>query len=266
MSYYETLKNELRELAVKYALNKELEDMIHPSGLRKTAVLFSKPEYSFHPDSWNEIKSKKKYNDRIKKTHSNVGTGILEMQSSNSSDALAMNIFCYPKIKEWKGIANLFGLESITDIEFGIKPNIHKTETKEEKTEIDLVLHNADEKVYCECKLTESDFTSKEKEEVLKYKEFHNIFEASYLPQTDKEFNNYQLIRNILAAEQKKTKFVLICDMRRPDLAREFYRTVRCIKDSYIELRNSCEIIYWQDIANVSGQELKEFLFEKYGM
>jgi hypothetical protein len=54
--------------------------------------------------------------------------------------------------------------------------------------------------------------------------------------------------------------------MRRPDLTKSFYQTIRCIKDEYLELRYNCEIIYWQDIAHVVGKELKDFLKEKYGI
>ena len=54
--------------------------------------------------------------------------------------------------------------------------------------------------------------------------------------------------------------------MRRPDLAKSFYQTIRCIKDEYAKLRTNCEIVYWQDIANKAGKELKEFLKEKYGI
>jgi hypothetical protein len=75
---------------------------------------------------------------------------------------------------------------------------------------------------------------------------------------------NYQLIRNILAAYQLKCRFILICDMRRPDLVKNFYQTIRCIKDEHIDLRLSCDIIFWQDIAKKCGAELKFFLKEKY--
>jgi hypothetical protein len=54
--------------------------------------------------------------------------------------------------------------------------------------------------------------------------------------------------------------------MRRPDLAKSFYQTVRCIQDKYLDLRTNCEIVYWQDIAQVVPKDLKHFLKEKYGI
>lgn len=88
----------------------------------------------------------------------------------------------------------------------------------------------------------------------------------NYLIQSDSFYDNYQLIRNILAAELLAARFILLCDMRRPDLAKSFYQTARCIKDEYLYLRMNCEIIYWQDISNCSGKVLKKFLSLKYGI
>jgi hypothetical protein len=86
------------------------------------------------------------------------------------------------------------------------------------------------------------------------------------LIQNETSYLNYQLIRNILAAYQHKSRFILLSDMRRPDLAKSFYQTVRCIQDRYLDLRTNCEIVYWQDIAQVVPKDLKHFLKEKYGI
>ncbi len=118
----------------------------------------------------------------------------------------------------------------------------------------------------CECKLTEEGFTEKVKSEVHKYLKFEDVFHVNKLIQNDNNYCNYQLIRNILAAEQHNCRFILICDMRRPDLAKSFDETISCIKDEYLALRSNCEIIYWQDFAQVVDDELKVFLEEKYGI
>jgi len=73
------------------------------------------------------------------------------------------------------------------------------------------------------------------------------------------------LIRNILATyENENHKFMMICDMRRPDLIRSFYKTVSCIKN--VELRQRCDFITWQEISNACDKELKAFLQLKYGL
>ena len=65
------------------------------------------------------LKQTGKMAERLKKDHTKVQNAY-EMQSSNSSDALLMNIFCHPKLNSWKGIRNLFGVSDIKP-EFGIQ-------------------------------------------------------------------------------------------------------------------------------------------------
>jgi hypothetical protein len=131
---------------------------------------------------------------------------------------------------------------------------------KPDDTEIDMKLDN----IYIEAKLTESDFTKKEKSIVESYDNFGEVFERDYLEHYSNKYLNYQLIRNILAAYQDKYNFILLCDARRPDLIREFYLTVRCIKD--VSLRSRCNIVLWQEVCKCVGGDLKPFLIEKYGL
>ncbi len=269
MKYNELLKKELIYLGEVYGKNNFGNAYAQPNEPRNSSLIFGKVNYSFQRDSWSVIEKDDKYSERIRKIHPNVQTkdaSILEMQSSNSSDALAMNIFCHPKIKKWKGISNLFEVENISTIEFGFEAKVLKKNQKqvtEDKTEVDVLLNNS---IIIECKLTENDFVLREKFIVESYNDFKNIFHKDKLPQTETHYDNYQLIRNILAANQYNARFILICDMRRPDLARHFYQTIRCIKDEYLELRTNCEIIYWQDVAQVVGLDLQIFLKDKYGI
>ena len=259
MNYSEKLKQELKCLA-------ESKSKAKPNELSsikaQSAVIYRGVEFNFNKPAYDFIKSpeNEKWEKRLKKPHSQL-KGIKEMQSSNSSDALLMNIFCYPQIKKWKGICDLFKLTEIKDIEFGINPKLLKNGKLEPTpTEIDLVLND---KIICEAKLTESDFTNKSKESVEEYDKFEGGFNKHYLPQTQKEYSNYQLIRNILALEHYSA-FYLICDARRPDLVKSFYETVRCIND--VSLRNRCNIIFWQDIAKSVGRDLRSYLKISYNL
>jgi len=267
--YHIKIIKDLIQLAHNYGNSNFGDKYIHPLEKENSSIIFNKLEFSFHLHSWNKIEKNIKYKERVKKIHPNTQTKvpvIYEMQSSNSSDALAMNIFCYPDFIKWKGIKTLFEVESFESIEFGFNPKIQKIVEgviTTDATEVDVFING---NIICECKLTETDFTSKEKKSVECYGSFSKVFQVDKLIQNDKSYANYQLIRNILATEQIQGRFILICDMRRPDLAKSFYQTIRCIKDEFIELRTNCEIIYWQDIANYSGKELKEFLNQKYGI
>ncbi len=100
------------------------------------------------------------------------------MQSSNSSDALLMSIFCHPEVASWKGVSNLLGC-AVGSPEFGFLANVAKAGAAIEGTEIDMVLEDS----FVEAKLTETDFTSKTKSEVEKYRDFATFFhtEISFL-------------------------------------------------------------------------------------
>lgn len=269
MKYDEKLKQELIRFAEEYGKSTIGHNYAHPNELKNSSVIFNDISYSFQKDSFSNIKSNREYNDRTQKKHSNVQTknaGILEMQSSNSSDALAMNIFCHPDFSKWDGMIKLFQVNEFTSIVFGYKAKVDKTinnVNKKDNTEVDIFLNG---NIIIECKLTEKGFSSKKMDIVEHYSELRNVFHIDKLLKTETHYENYQLIRNILAANQHNTQFILICDERRPDLVESFHQTVTCIKDEYLDLRNTCKIIYWQDLTKSVGSELKSFLSEKYGL
>jgi hypothetical protein len=267
--YNTALRNELTSLADVYAKKKYGKAYLNLSPSSKDAIIFNDLVFNFHPSSWNEIDNNTFYKKRTIKIHSHfksIKPAVYEMQSSNSSDALAMNVFCYPNIQNCLGLKSLFEVDEITKIDFGFKAKVLKIKDgidKPDKTEVDLFLND---NIICECKLTEEGFTIKNKAEVESYKNFSAVFHTDMLIQNETSYLNYQLIRNILAAYQHKSRFILLCDMRRPDLAKSFYQTVRCIQDRFLDLRTNCEIVYWQDIAQLVPKDLKHFLKEKYGI
>ena len=267
--YDKKLRHQLKKLADEFGKNHKLPNYLHPLSVSKDTVIFNDCQYNFHEKSWAEINTNELFLKRTKKTHSHfksVLPKICEMQSSNSSDTLAMNIFCYPEIKKCQGLLNLLKIQSLDNIEFGFMAGVLKDEAGivvKDRTEIDIRINC---ELICECKLTEKGFTENDKKSVESYLSFKDVFHYDKLLQNDKNYFNYQLIRNILATKQHGGRFILFCDMRRPDLAKSFYQTVRCIKDDYLQLRINCEIIYWQDVAQVVGKDLKDFLKIKYGI
>ncbi len=118
--------------------------------------------------------------------------------------------------------------------------------------------------VLFESKLTENSFTQKRKDVVESYDWFDIVFNRRYLHQDQTHYENYQLIRNILAAYEHNCSFCLLCDARRPDLIREFHLTVRCIKD--IDVRSKCNVVFWQEIVERVEPALRAFLCKKYGL
>ena len=77
--------------------------------------------------SYRAILKNQHWAKRLKKPHQRIDAlppeeqEAKECDSSNSSDALLMNIFCYPGIRQPKGVARLLGLEELPEPEFGWK-------------------------------------------------------------------------------------------------------------------------------------------------
>jgi hypothetical protein len=118
--------------------------------------------------------------------------------------------------------------------------------------------------LFVEAKLTEKDFTQKEAAAVRKYEGLQLRFHDEHLPRVGQLYDNYQIIRNLLAAIQHGKRHALFCDERRPDLVRRYMETVSCLRD--VSARARCRVIFWQEIAAVCARDLQRFLSEKYGM
>jgi len=248
------LRKILREHAIEYAQKREIKvDTSH-----KTALIFKNIKDNFIHESFIEIEKNNSWVKRLQKRHPNV-KGALEMASSNSSDALLMNIFCYPKIGAWKGILELLQVNQFNP-EFGFEAKLTKKDGKTDNTEIDMIIDD----LLFEAKLTEEDFTRKSSKVVHKYEGFFKYFNVKSLLCNNGSYTNYQIIRNLLAAIQWNKRHILLCDERRSDLLRQYYETVSCLKEA--SLREKCKVIFWQEIQRKPGAELKEFLSEKYGI
>ena len=91
-----------------------------------TAIIFKTIADNFCPDSYQAISATSDWSERTRKPHSRVA-GILEMQSSNSSDALLMSIFCHPQLVAWKGVADLLGFVPSAPV-FGLKARVQNRE------------------------------------------------------------------------------------------------------------------------------------------
>jgi hypothetical protein len=222
---------------------------------------------NFLPSSYKAILGDRYWSLRLKKPHQQPKALPLEksaqaneLDSSNSSDALLMNIFCNPKALKSASLAKLFHQEKLTRPEFGIQGRVPFRTGKKDATEIDMRLGS----LFIEAKFTEADFTDKAKVHVERYHDFKEVFEPSALPQNNDAYFNYQLIRNVLAAYAHGAAFFLICDARRPDLLRSLWNVISCIKP--VQLRLRCKFLLWQEISAALNGKLQEFLEEKYGI
>ena len=222
---------------------------------------------NFISASYRAILRKPQWRKRLQKVHSHGRRSLPardgfwhELDSSLSSDALLMNIFCYPGVTRRIELCGSLGVESGSLPDFGFMPRVPLLSDATERTEIDMKLGNR----LFEAKLTEGDFQIQRAELVEGYRDFKEIFECRQLPRANRKYVSYQLIRNVLAAHALGMDFCTLLDARRPDLMEDWYSIVRCVRSAI--LRSRCKVLTWQDLALCLPAALQTFLSGKYGI
>src|ERR1700680_965533 len=115
-----------------------------------------------------------------------------------------------------------------------------------------------------EAKLTENDFQTAEKNVLFAYRDFLEVFDCRQLPQTERRYLSYQLLRNVLAAYALQCSFCVLIDARRPDLRDAWYAVMRCVKP--VELRTRLRIATWQEVSQAVSPKVQACLEAKYGI
>ena len=225
-----------------------------------------------------------------------------ELDSSMSSDALLMNIFCAPGVAESPAVRNLLGIDEATAPVFGWKARVPLNGGRFDRTEVDMRFGS----LLVEAKLTESDFQSRAAVVVESYRDFDAVFDRGRLPRIEiatsrwraasefpenasQEFESlliapalaspvevrfrrpgeagyrsYQLIRNVLAAHAAQASFCVLHDARRPDLDESWFAVMSAVKSASLRVR--LKTLTWQELATVLPVALQQFLDLKYGI
>jgi hypothetical protein len=190
---------------------------------------------NFISASFRAILRRPLWRKRLEKVHSQGRRSLparndlwRELDSSLSSDALLMNIFCYPCVIRRREVSSILGLETWDFPEFGFMPRVPLISEAVERTEIDMKLGT----MLFEAKLTEADFQIQRAELIEGYRDFKEVFECRQLPRAMRKYRSYQLIRNILAAHALNLDFCTLLDDRRPDLLEDWYSVVRCVRSA----------------------------------
>lgn len=222
---------------------------------------------NFLPESYRAILANPEWRRRLNKVHTSAGTSLpkaghrwQELDSSNSSDALLMNVFCCPEIREHRALFHLLGVEVDAQPEFGVKAKVPLVDHRSDRTEVDMRLGD----LLVEAKLTESDFQRSKAGVLEAYRDFRDVFDRRILSRDGDHYLSYQLIRNVLAAQALDCSFCVISDARRPDLREAWYAVMRAVRP--VELRVRCKMITWQELATALPSKLQMFLAEKYGI
>jgi hypothetical protein len=261
------LRHEIAERATGLAQRLELPSYSSGGGTRLFHAFDDGARHgNFNDETYAAILANDSWQPRLTKAHTHreslpagPGKTACEMDSSNSSDALLMNCFCYPGAAE-RIVTSLLPDVRFESPEFGAPGDVQLSNGKVDSTEVDMRIGNA----IFESKLTERDFTSKAFAVVERYRALNEVFDTAALPKSPSEYKSYQLIRNVLAAAQHGWAFYLLCDARRPDLLHEWWAVHSAIRD--ISMRRRCGFLLWQEVAAVSPPLLRSFLGEKYGL
>lgn len=270
-SYAGRLRQELSVRALSWAAAHGLPHECTMGNL--PAVIFRETSDAvhgnFHPVSYKCICRKPEWNRRLRKSHSSARRNLAshdaergELDTAASSDALLMNIFCYPHaFAAGSSLRLLLGTEAPERLQFGCKPRIPLIADHVERTEIDLRIGD----LFIEAKLTETDFQRAPCQWVERYRDFTWAFDVDLLPQTSDSYLHYQLIRGVLSAfAGQGIRYCVICDARRPDLIDAWFTVAKAVK--LASLRSRLQLVTWQEIAETLPRSMGEWLAAKYGI
>ena len=269
MNLASALRREVADRAHKYA---EAEGLPHCLSYGEAPIVCFAPyendsrHGNFVQGSYKAILANPGWRRRLAKVHTQGRRSLpstergrwMELDSCTSSDALLMNIFCYPGVSREGRVSRLLGAEQGTSPCFGYKARVPLANGRLDRTEVDMRMGN----LLVEAKLTESDFQSAEKGPLLAYRDFTRVFDRRQLPQTDDHYLSYQLLRNVLAAYALQCSFCVLVDARRPDLVDAWYAVMKCVRP--VELRTELRISTWQELAQAAPPNLQAFLAAKY--
>jgi hypothetical protein len=271
MNFAGALRSELLERARAYALSENLPHCVGYEG--DPAICFEPYEDgllhgNFHPASYKAIRRNPEWASRLGKVHT-LGHRLFprsdfgrrrELDTSTSSDALLMNIFCHTATARSRKFCEALGIEGEAKLCFGYRARVPLVNGRSDRTEVDLRFGDQ----LMEAKLTENDFQRVKKCGLAAYRDYTEIFDWRRLPQTADHYASYQLLRNILAAHALGCSFRVLVDARRPDLVDQWYAVMSCVKP--VDLRTKLKISTWQELAGLLPAKLQVFLAMKYGI
>jgi hypothetical protein len=183
-----------------------------------------------------------------------------ELECANSSDALLMNIFCYPGVLRRAAVCSLLAIEPGANPTFGFRPGIPLKNGAKDRSELDLKLGN----LFIEAKLTEGDFQTARYDLVHRYRDLESVFDLDRLPTSKGRFSSCQLIRGALAAHAHAASFSVFCDQRCQDLIERCFEIFSAVTSA--ELRCRLSVVTWQELSTAVPPKVKTFLAEKYGI
>jgi len=260
-----------RELSSRNAIYASSLRLPHVTSYGDMSVVVYRPSElkhgNFFDASYRSILNRPGWKHRLGKVHAQArralprsDEGWKELDSSMSSDALLMNVFCCPGVTESRALALKLGFEVDEVPEFGFRAGIPRDVGRLDRTEIDMKLGT----LLAESKLTETGFQNQRPEIVESYRDLREVFDGELLPRQNGRYVCYQLIRNVLAAHHLGMSFCVLVDARRPDLIEAWFAVMKSVR--LADLRTRCKVLSWQELAELLPDKLQVFLDRKYGI
>ncbi len=228
---------------------------------------------NFLPASYRRIRADKAWSERLIKAYTasarvprSGDRRRAELECATSSDALLMNLFCYPGAMRKPGLLALFGICAGLRPEFGVRVRLPMRNDEVDRTEIDMRIADPSDKgpLLFEAKLTETNFQYATTDRLLRYAGVETVFDVEALPRSGTKIAGYQLIRGVLAALAGEGRFVLLADRRRSDLVETWFRVLSAVHRH--DFRSRMALVTWQEIGVVMPLPVREFLLAKYGI
>lgn len=223
---------------------------------------------NFLAASWRRIQKQSRWRRRLEKAYT-AGARVArsydrrrgELEAANSSDALLMNLFCYPGMLRRPAVVRLLGNQPGYLPAFGVRAHIPLSSDHADRTELDLQLGD----LLIEAKLTETGFQTARPALVSRYRDLDVCFFVEELPRTATgDFESYQLLRGVLAAYALNSRFAVVLDHRRGDLIERWFDVLRAVRSS--DLRSHLQLVSWQELATAAPSAVRTFLEAKYGI
>ena len=183
-----------------------------------------------------------------------------ELDCASSSDALLMNIFCYPGMLRRRPLCTALGVSPGLRPAFGVRPALPMRGGEIDRTELDMALGD----LLIEAKLTEGGFGHASRDRLLRYNGVEQMFSLEQLPRTGRGFAGYQIIRGLLAAEHGGGRYTVLLDGRRADLAELCFKVVAAANSA--ATRSRFGLSTWQEIAAYVPPVVRAFLAGRFGI
>ncbi len=222
---------------------------------------------NFLPASFRRIQADAAWSRRLEKTY--TASARLprsgdrwrgELECAGSSDALLMNVFCYPGVLRRRSVLDHLGLPAGCRPAFGVRAGLPMRRQEVDRTEWDMVLGD----LVVEAKLTEGGFGVATASRLQRYPGLDEIFALEELPQVNGRFAGYQLLRGMLAAVLGGGRYAVLLDARRADLVEICYSIMRSVRAA--DARSRFRLLTWQELGTTLPATPRRFLAEKYGI